>query len=88
MSVGPKERNILEGRFEFILGQDPVVLFQGTPVGSFAKICESGIWIWDRRVVSGPRGSLEPEVDAANDQSCSEGAENGGLPQAAWHGNE
>jgi len=88
MPVRPEEVNVLQGGIEFIPGQDPVVLFQGIPVWSFAKICESGIWIWDRRVVSGPRRSLEPEVDAANDQSCSKGAENRGLPQAAWHGDE
>ena len=85
MSVRAEEVDIPQGGIEFIPGQDPVVELQGTPVWSLAKICKSWIRIGDAGTFRGIRGPLEPEADTANDQRGSEGAENRGLLQAAWH---
>ena len=88
MPVRPEEVDVLQSVIEFIPGQDPVVALQGTPVWSLAEICKSGIRIGDEGVFREPRELLKPEVDTANDQRRSKGAENRGLTQTAWHGDK
>ena len=85
MSVRAQEVDILQGGIKFIPGQDPVVELQDAPIWSLAKICKSWIRIGDEVAFRGICGPLEPEADRANDQRGSEGAENRGLLQAAWH---